>query len=80
MRPNKEQKIMAKTQAQVLKDIEDHPEKHKHTFQELIDCCTINGKVWHTLMTAHAEYCNIGEKNGRKCDVISGCCSCGAIH
>lgn len=49
--------------------------KHRHTFEELLECCTINGIIDSERMDAHC----VGY-NGSKCDVIKGPCSCGAWH
>jgi len=60
-----------------LKNIREHPELHKHTFDDLITCSTINGVLDSTLLDAHPT---LGRNGGQKCDVISGPCSCGAWH
>lgn len=56
-----------------LKDIADHPERHRHTFNGLRQCCLVKGAVDLRLMEAHTG-------PDRRCDVISGPCACGASH
>lgn len=63
-----------------LKDIAAHPENHKHTFQALQACCLIDGVLDMRVMDAHAEHADLGTNGGRRCDVVSGPCACGAWH
>ena len=65
------------TREEKLKDILDHPEKHKHTWEELVDCCLVGTNIDFKLMNAHLA---VGYNGGAKCDVIEGPCSCGAWH
>jgi len=60
-----------------LKDILDHPEKHKHTYDELVECCMPENILDFKLIDAHPA---VGYNGGSKCDVTEGPCSCGAWH
>ena len=64
----------------VLKDIREHPENHRHDFNGLITCSTIDGHTENSLMEAHSEYAGLGSNAGIRCDVVSGPCVCGAWH
>ena len=66
------------TRAQKLKEIQDHPERHQHTFEDLQRCCFDDGALDMQLMEAHAQ--GMGTNGGRRCDVSNGPCSCGAWH
>jgi len=61
-------------------DIKNHPEKHKHDFNGLQQCCFVNGAMDLGLMDAHGEHASLGTNGGQSCDVRSGPCSCGAWH
>ena len=63
---------------EVLRDIREHPENHRHTFDGLTTCCMINGAIDISIMDAHEGI--LGQNGGRKCDVTSGPCACGATH
>ena len=63
-----------------IKDIKEHPEKHKHDFGGLQSCCFIDGALDLMVMDAHETYASQGTNGGRRCDVRSGPCSCGAWH
>ena len=56
-----------------LKDIKEHPEKHKHSFEELYACAVVDGVLVLQIIDAH-------QADGSKCDVHSGPCSCGGWH
>jgi hypothetical protein len=68
-----------------LKDIQKHPEKHRHAFGDLMECCKLNidsgGFIKEVLdmrlLEAHKKS---GINGGERCDVIKGPCSCGAWH
>lgn len=60
-----------------LRHIKEHPEQHRHSFEDLTACCMVNGSFDPLLMEAHPE---LGRNGGQKCDVTSGACSCGAWH
>jgi hypothetical protein len=62
-----------------IKDIKEHPEKHKHSFEALSQCCMVQGCFDTALMEAHSKL-NMGTNGGVNCDVTSGPCSCGAFH
>ena len=47
---------------------------------ELTDCCTIDGILILSLTDAHERNVDLGTNGGRRCDVSSGPCSCGAWH
>lgn len=63
-----------------IKDIKEHPERHRHTFSGLQQCCIIDGALDTAVMEAHEVYASLGMNGGQRCDVISGPCSCGAWH
>lgn len=63
-----------------IHDIKNHPEKHRHDFNGLQQCCFINGAIDLGVMDAHETYASQGTNGGRSCDVRSGPCSCGAWH
>lgn len=63
-----------------LKDIKEHPERHRHTFEGLQQCCFVNGALDMRVMDAHSEYVSMGTNGGQRCDVTSGPCACGAWH
>jgi hypothetical protein len=63
-----------------LADIKEHPERHRHDFAALQQCCFVNGALDMRLMDAHEEHASLGSNGGRRCDVTSGPCSCGAWH
>ncbi len=62
---------------EILKEIEEHPERHKHSYEALQRCCFINGALDIALIQAHE---GLTGWNGSACDVNSGPCSCGAWH
>ena len=62
------------TREEILKDIKENPDKHKHNFHELTHCCFVNGAIDLSIMEAHKNIF------GRGHDVKSGPCSCGATH
>lgn len=63
-----------------IKDIKDHPESHRHTFEELRSCCFVDGILDLQIMDAHEEFASVGKNAGLRCDVTSGPCSCGGWH
>ena len=63
-----------------FEDIQQHPEKHKHTFDELQECCMLDDAIDSFLMDAHSRFVNLGTNGGVRCDVTSGPCACGAWH
>jgi hypothetical protein len=71
---------MKRTVEDVLKDIKEHPENHRHNFNGLQTCCIIDGALDMLLIEAHQEFAGLGTNGGQTCDVISGPCSCGAWH
>ncbi|MDO8494925.1 MAG: hypothetical protein Q7S32_00155 [bacterium] len=71
---------MPRTVEDVLKDIEEHPERHRHDFNELTACCIIEGAFVMYLMEAHSKGAPLGRNGGVACDVVSGPCACGAWH
>lgn len=71
---------MPKTRESVIKDLQKNPESHRHTREELDECCTIDGKIDLVLVGAHREFVNLGIRNGIRCDVIGGGCACGKYH
>lgn len=67
-----------RTAEEVLQDIREHPEKHRHDFDGLLRCSVINGTVDPRLMEAHEGMA--GANGGSRCDVSRGPCGCGAWH
>ena len=63
-----------------IKDIEEHPEAHKHTYGDLHSCCTIAGAVDLSIMEAHRKHVDLGTNGGVRCDVTEGPCACGGWH
>ncbi len=63
-----------------MKDIQEHPELHRHDFPQLQACCMVGDAIDLSLMEAHSKYVNLGTNGGQRCDVVSGPCSCGAWH
>lgn len=60
-----------------IQEIKKNPSQHKHSFEELVKCCTDNlGAVNMALMEAHEGL--VGPS--RRCDVSSGPCACGGWH
>ncbi len=70
------------TNKELLQDIKDHPENHRHkNLDELQNCCTDNNGVVHIhLIDAHSRFAPQGINGGVACDVSEGPCSCGAWH
>jgi hypothetical protein len=68
------------TAEEKLIDIKKHPEHHQHDFKSLQQCCIINGVLDLGLIEAHETYAPVGMNGGRRCDTISGPCSCGTWH
>jgi len=68
------------TASEKIADIQAHPEKHKHDFDDLTACCMVNGCLDTSVMDAHQAYVDMGSNGGVKCDVTSGPCACGAWH
>ncbi len=61
-----------------VRDIHDHPERHRHNYSGLLACCTINGVIDLALIEAHGAL--LGRNGGVACDVTQGPCACGAWH
>jgi len=71
------------TQTEKLKDIKEHPDKHRHRdFAELTRCCSVvvDGVIGLDLVLMDAHEGLMGRNGGRGCDVERGPCSCGAWH
>lgn len=67
------------THVELLKDIKEHPEKHRHgDTNGVMSCSMINGAIDLEILDAHAG--TYGTNGGVKCDVGSGPCACGAWH
>lgn len=67
------------THTERLKDIKEHPEKHRHLdLNDLTQCCMTNGAIDLAAMQAHEGL--QGNNGGKGCDVRSGPCACGAWH
>lgn len=63
-----------------LAELKEHPERHRHDFEALQRCCTVDGALDLGLLEAHSAAAPLGRNGGRACDVTSGPCSCGAWH
>lgn len=63
-----------------IKDIKEHPDRHRHDFGELQACCFVGGALDLSVMDAHERYASVGTNGGQTCDVTEGPCSCGAWH
>jgi len=63
-----------------LLDIKNHPEKHKHDFDGLTECCVFEGAIDLSIMDAHSKYVDLGTNGGVRCDTTDGPCACGAWH
>lgn len=63
----------------ILEEIREHPELHRHNFNELVRCCSTDGATDLFLMEAHSQI-GLGRNGGQNCDVRSGPCACGAWH
>lgn len=61
--------------ADLIRDLAEAPQDHRHTWEELQRCCTVEGALSMQLIDAHT-----GFGNGPQCDVIQGKCGCGALH
>jgi hypothetical protein len=68
------------TREELINDIKNHPENHKHSFEELQNCCDINGIIDSYIMKLHSDHVDLGTNGGIRCDVVSGPCACGAWH
>lgn len=67
------------THTERLKDVKEHPEKHKHQdLNELTACCMVGGAIDMSVWEAHEG--SQGRNGGRGCDVSHGPCACGAWH
>ena len=72
--------MAVRTRAQIFGDLRNHPERHRHGFEELIACCTVDGILDMDLIERHTYFVDLGKNGGVRCDVTSGPCSCGAWH
>lgn len=71
--------MSARTYDTVLADIHAHPEHHRHSYDDLVRCCFVNGAIDLSLVEAHSG--TVGRTNGGvRCDVELGPCACGAWH
>lgn len=65
---------------QKIEDIKNHPERHKHDFEGLQQCCMVDGALDCQIMDLHSQYVDMGTNGGTRCDVTKGPCACGAWH
>ena len=63
-----------------FEDIVKNPEKHRHTYEELIVCSMIDKVLKLSLLVAHQKYAPVGMNGGIRCDVTEGPCACGVWH
>ncbi len=61
-----------------ISNIKMHPEMHRHSYNDLVNCCLEDGVLSSTLLQAHEQA--MGRGGVLRCDVIEGPCSCGAWH
>ena len=71
---------MTRSEEEMLQDIKNNPDKHRHDFEGLTDCCMVDGIIILSLMDAHEKDVDLGSNGGRRCDVSEGPCSCGDRH
>lgn len=64
----------------ILKDIINHPERHRHTHNELVTCCMIDDVIDLSLIDTHSQYVDLGTNGGVRCDTTEGPCACDAWH
>ena len=63
-----------------LKDIQEHPDKHFHTWIDLQACCIVDNAIDCQIMDAHPKMAGSGSNGGNACDVTEGPCACGGWH
>ena len=63
-----------------IADIKEHPERHRHDFTALQQCCMQDGALNLAIMDAHQLYASLGTNGGVRCDVTEGPCACGGWH
>jgi len=63
-----------------LKDIEEHPDRHHHSWKDLQACCMVDGAISFQIMDAHPKMIGSGGNGGNTCDVTEGPCACGGYH
>lgn len=68
------------TRTEILQEIRDAPEKHRHTYDDLQKCCIVNGALDVGLVDAHSGLATFPGDTRGKCDVFDGPCACGAWH
>jgi hypothetical protein len=68
------------TREEKLMEVKEHPERHRHTFEELTRCCMHGDALDLQLMDAHEKHASLGTNGGRRCDVSRGPCACGSWH
>jgi hypothetical protein len=68
------------TKDEKLKDMREHPGRHHHTYDDLMECCIVDGYVDLYLVESHGILCNTNVRGWGTCDVIKGPCRCGAWH
>jgi len=63
-----------------INDIHEHPENHKHSYNDLLKCSLVKGILDLALLQAHQDFVDLGSNGGVKCDTVEGPCACGAWH
>lgn len=64
------------THEERIRDVRAHPERHRHRdMNDLTACCMVDGAISIAILEAHE-----GTQGGRRCDVQTGPCACGAWH
>lgn len=78
-----------RTAESILQEIKESPEHHCHiNYSDLAACCTVTATIRGRsslvidvgLIDAHGAIAPFGYNGGRRCDVVSGPCACGAWH
>lgn len=67
----------------MISDIRHHPERHRHTFKELLACCMdpAHDALDLEAMDAHGKYAPIKVNETKdNCDVTEGPCACDDVH
>lgn len=71
--------VYNEVQAERIQDIRQHPERHRHTFDELIVCAKGPAGFGIDAIVVDGHEGTVGMPTS-KCDIISGLCACGATH
>lgn len=65
----------------LIADIRNNPDRHRHYFGGLERCCTRAGIYYKELEDAHKTYVLAPEgREWGKCSTVLGNCACGKTH